>query len=107
MITRDPESPPSSRLTVREKARGHGLQIASGIGFVVAGGLLAYGMAQANEPHPPGSDTPPAIAVVEAPSPVQTTHPVAQGSVPDVNLISTDTVDIALPPVPPPTTVAP
>jgi hypothetical protein len=107
VITSEPESSPSSPGTFRDKARGHGLQIVAGIGFVVAGGLLAYGMSQTNEPHAPGSNNPPAIAVVEAPSPVSTTQPAAGGSVPDKNLISTDTVDIALPPVPPPTTVAP
>ncbi len=103
MSTRDPKSPPSSLVTLRGKARSHSLQVVSAIGLVVAGGLVAYGMS--NESHS-GSNKPPPIVVVEAPLPVQTTYPVSQGSVPDVNLLSTDTVDIALPPVLP-TTIAP
>jgi hypothetical protein len=70
---------------------------AAAIGFVVAGGLVAYGLSQTAAAGTPGPNPAPAI--------VHTTQPVAGGTVPampDVHQVPTDTADIALPPVPPP-----
>jgi hypothetical protein len=69
---------------------------AAAIGFVVAGGLVAYGLSQTADAGAPGPNVPPAI--------VHTTQPVAGGTVPvmsDVNQVPTDTADIALPPLSP------
>ena len=92
--------------TIESKGRSRAVRIGSTIGVVVAGALVAFGFARANDDRVPATKTPPTIGVIQSPADVHTSQAVvgaptgSPATTEDVPVAPPNgTVDVAFPPV--------
>ena len=89
---------------MESKRRSRSVRIASTVGILAAGALVAYGFSR-DDDRAPVTTTPPTIGVIQAPAQVQTTQApvagptVAPATTDDVPVVPVGTADIGFPPV--------